>query len=232
MRRIPFGRTTTFLEIARAIGAPRAVRAVGNACSQNPLEFAIPCHRVLRTDGSYSGGSEWELAPGDDCSARGRIAPPKLYLTAGENHEARDHSGRASVDLPRAMESADLCGHASRRHYLRLGLPAVRPEDWRSRRRADRAADGARARAIEALRRDRRLVVGTGAEVQRLLHFGRQVRRRQRDLRPLFPEGPAGAHLHQRPRLAGVIRHRDRLHRGPGRERDGQPGARFGLDPR
>jgi hypothetical protein len=64
---------------------------------------------------------------------------------------------------------------------------------------------GARARAIEALRRDRRLVVGTGAEVQRLLHFGRQVRRRQRDLRPLFPEGPAGAHLHQRPRLAGVI---------------------------
>jgi len=57
--RIPFGRTTTFLEIARAIGAPRAVRAVGNACSQNPLEFAIPCHRVLRTDGSYSGGSAW-----------------------------------------------------------------------------------------------------------------------------------------------------------------------------
>ena len=57
--KIPFGRTTTFLEIARAIGAPRAVRAVGNACSQNPLEFAIPCHRVRRSDGSYSGGSEW-----------------------------------------------------------------------------------------------------------------------------------------------------------------------------
>lgn len=59
VRKIPFGRTTTFLEIARAIGAPRAVRAVGAACSRNPLEFAIPCHRVLRTDGSYSGGSEW-----------------------------------------------------------------------------------------------------------------------------------------------------------------------------
>jgi AraC family transcriptional regulator, regulatory protein of adaptative response / methylated-DNA-[protein]-cysteine methyltransferase len=57
--KIPFGRTTTFLEIARAIGAPRAVRAVGGACSQNPLEFAIPCHRVLRSDGSYSGGSAW-----------------------------------------------------------------------------------------------------------------------------------------------------------------------------
>jgi AraC family transcriptional regulator of adaptative response/methylated-DNA-[protein]-cysteine methyltransferase len=57
--KIPFARTTTFLEIARAIGAPKAVRAVGNACSQNPLEFGIPCHRVLRSDGSYSGGSEW-----------------------------------------------------------------------------------------------------------------------------------------------------------------------------
>jgi AraC family transcriptional regulator of adaptative response/methylated-DNA-[protein]-cysteine methyltransferase len=55
---IPFGRTTTFAEIGRAIGAPKAVRAVGNACSQNPLEFAIPCHRVLHSDGSYSGGSE------------------------------------------------------------------------------------------------------------------------------------------------------------------------------
>ena len=57
--KIPFGRTTTFAAIARAIGAPKAVRAVGNACSQNPLEFAIPCHRVLRSDGAYSGGSAW-----------------------------------------------------------------------------------------------------------------------------------------------------------------------------
>jgi AraC family transcriptional regulator, regulatory protein of adaptative response / methylated-DNA-[protein]-cysteine methyltransferase len=57
--KIPFGRTTTFLDIARATSSPRAVRAVGAACSQNPLEFAIPCHRVLRSDGSYSGGSKW-----------------------------------------------------------------------------------------------------------------------------------------------------------------------------
>jgi AraC family transcriptional regulator of adaptative response/methylated-DNA-[protein]-cysteine methyltransferase len=56
---IPFAKTTTFAEIAREVGSPRAVRAVGNACSQNPLEFAIPCHRVLRSDGSYSGGSAW-----------------------------------------------------------------------------------------------------------------------------------------------------------------------------
>jgi AraC family transcriptional regulator of adaptative response/methylated-DNA-[protein]-cysteine methyltransferase len=57
--KVPFAETTTFAEVAREVGAPRAVRAVGNACSQNPLEFAIPCHRVLRSDGSYSGGSPW-----------------------------------------------------------------------------------------------------------------------------------------------------------------------------
>lgn len=56
---VPFGQTTTFAAIAAAIGSPRAVRAVGNACTRNPLEFAIPCHRVLRLDGSFSGGSEW-----------------------------------------------------------------------------------------------------------------------------------------------------------------------------
>ena len=56
---IPFGQTTTFAAIAARIGSPRAVRAVGNACSSNPLEFAIPCHRVLRGDGSWAGGGAW-----------------------------------------------------------------------------------------------------------------------------------------------------------------------------
>jgi AraC family transcriptional regulator of adaptative response/methylated-DNA-[protein]-cysteine methyltransferase len=59
VRKIPFAETTVFAEIARRIDAPRAVRAVGNACALNPLEFAIPCHRVMRSDGSYSGGSTW-----------------------------------------------------------------------------------------------------------------------------------------------------------------------------
>jgi AraC family transcriptional regulator, regulatory protein of adaptative response / methylated-DNA-[protein]-cysteine methyltransferase len=56
---VPFGETTTFAKVAREAGSQRAVRAVGNACTQNPLEFAIPCHRVLRSDGSWSGGSPW-----------------------------------------------------------------------------------------------------------------------------------------------------------------------------
>jgi AraC family transcriptional regulator of adaptative response/methylated-DNA-[protein]-cysteine methyltransferase len=56
---IPFGATTTFAAIAREIGAPKAVRAVGSACTRNPLEFAIPCHRVLRADGKWTGGGKW-----------------------------------------------------------------------------------------------------------------------------------------------------------------------------
>jgi AraC family transcriptional regulator of adaptative response/methylated-DNA-[protein]-cysteine methyltransferase len=55
LRRIPPGRTASYADIARAIGAPRAVRAVAQACAANPLAVAIPCHRVVRTDGALSG---------------------------------------------------------------------------------------------------------------------------------------------------------------------------------
>ena len=52
---IPPGSTATYTEIARRIGAPNAVRAVGHACGANPVAVAIPCHRVVRTDGSLAG---------------------------------------------------------------------------------------------------------------------------------------------------------------------------------
>ena len=55
LRAIPAGRTATYGEIAARIGAPRAVRAVAGACAANPVAVAIPCHRVVRTDGSLSG---------------------------------------------------------------------------------------------------------------------------------------------------------------------------------
>jgi AraC family transcriptional regulator, regulatory protein of adaptative response / methylated-DNA-[protein]-cysteine methyltransferase len=58
LRRIPPGTTATYAEIARVIGAPRAVRAVGAACGANRLALAIPCHRVLRGDGAL-GGYRW-----------------------------------------------------------------------------------------------------------------------------------------------------------------------------
>jgi AraC family transcriptional regulator of adaptative response/methylated-DNA-[protein]-cysteine methyltransferase len=52
---IPPGRTASYAEIARRIGAPQAIRAVAGACAANALAVAIPCHRVVRTDGSLSG---------------------------------------------------------------------------------------------------------------------------------------------------------------------------------
>ncbi len=52
---IPAGSTASYGEIARSIGAPRAVRAVARACAQNALAVAIPCHRVVRGDGGLSG---------------------------------------------------------------------------------------------------------------------------------------------------------------------------------
>lgn len=55
LRAIPVGKTTTYSEIAKAIGAPRAVRAVAQACAANALAVAIPCHRVVRTDGNLAG---------------------------------------------------------------------------------------------------------------------------------------------------------------------------------
>ena len=53
--KIPFGKTKTYGEIAKAIGKPKAARAVGSACGKNPLAIIIPCHRVLGMNGKIAG---------------------------------------------------------------------------------------------------------------------------------------------------------------------------------
>jgi methylated-DNA-[protein]-cysteine S-methyltransferase len=64
---VPFGRTASYQDIARAIGRPRAVRAVGAANGRNPISIVVPCHRVVGSDGGltgYGGGlwrKEWLL---------------------------------------------------------------------------------------------------------------------------------------------------------------------------
>lgn len=52
---IPYGTTTTYAAIARAIGRPAAVRAVGAANGQNPISIVVPCHRVIASDGALTG---------------------------------------------------------------------------------------------------------------------------------------------------------------------------------
>ncbi len=64
LKLIPRGRVTTYKEIANFIGKPKAARAVGNACGQNPNAPAVPCHRVIKSDGSlggYSGGAKKKI---------------------------------------------------------------------------------------------------------------------------------------------------------------------------
>jgi methylated-DNA-[protein]-cysteine S-methyltransferase len=62
---IGYGQTRSYKQVAESVGSPRAVRAVGTACATNPLPVVVPCHRVLRTDGTlggYVGGSEAKSA--------------------------------------------------------------------------------------------------------------------------------------------------------------------------
>lgn len=62
---IAYGHTESYKEVAGRVGSPNAVRAVGSACATNPLPVVVPCHRVLRTDGTlggYIGGLEAKAA--------------------------------------------------------------------------------------------------------------------------------------------------------------------------
>jgi O-6-methylguanine DNA methyltransferase len=74
------GRTSSYVEIARNIGRPKAARAVGQACGANPIPLLIPCHRVLAADGrlgGFSGGLDWK-----------RELPAREGITAGANDQA------------------------------------------------------------------------------------------------------------------------------------------------
>lgn len=57
IKKIPKGNVKTYKEIAKAIGNPNSSRAVANACGKNPFLIIIPCHRVIRSDGSLGGYS-------------------------------------------------------------------------------------------------------------------------------------------------------------------------------
>ncbi len=65
LREIPYGTTASYAEIARAIGRPKAVRAVGAANGRNPIPIVVPCHRVIGSDGSLTG-----FAAGTDVKRR------------------------------------------------------------------------------------------------------------------------------------------------------------------
>lgn len=73
LEKIPFGKTKTYGEIAKAIGKPKAARAVGGACNKNNILIAVPCHRVIGANGNPTGfacGTDkkiWLLGHEADC---------------------------------------------------------------------------------------------------------------------------------------------------------------------
>jgi AraC family transcriptional regulator of adaptative response/methylated-DNA-[protein]-cysteine methyltransferase len=69
LQHVPRGSTRSYSDIAAAIGAPRSVRAVANACARNRLAVIVPCHRVIREDGSL-GGYRWGIARKQDLLER------------------------------------------------------------------------------------------------------------------------------------------------------------------
>ena len=84
LRRIPYGETRSYSQIAEAVGSPRAVRAVASACATNPVALAIPCHRVVQKGGALAG-YRWGL-------------PRKATLLDNEaqhaHHASQDQPGR------------------------------------------------------------------------------------------------------------------------------------------
>jgi AraC family transcriptional regulator, regulatory protein of adaptative response / methylated-DNA-[protein]-cysteine methyltransferase len=77
LQKIPRGRTRTYSQVARAMGNPRAVRAVARACATNPVSILVPCHRVIREDGKLAG-YRWGLERKEELLAQERRAPPEI----------------------------------------------------------------------------------------------------------------------------------------------------------
>jgi AraC family transcriptional regulator of adaptative response/methylated-DNA-[protein]-cysteine methyltransferase len=71
LQRIPRGTTRTYTQVARALGNPKAVRAVARACATNPVSIVVPCHRVIREDGSLAG-YRWGLSRKEQLLAQER----------------------------------------------------------------------------------------------------------------------------------------------------------------
>jgi AraC family transcriptional regulator of adaptative response/methylated-DNA-[protein]-cysteine methyltransferase len=73
LQHIPRGTTRTYSQVARALGNPKAVRAVARACASNPVSIVVPCHRVIREDGSLAG-YRWGLSRKEQLLAQERAA--------------------------------------------------------------------------------------------------------------------------------------------------------------
>lgn len=91
LRQIPVGETISYAQLARRIGMPRAVRAVARACASNPVALAVPCHRVVRTDGGVSG-YRWGVERKRALLERERAATAPAAAPAGQKSKLKSMS--------------------------------------------------------------------------------------------------------------------------------------------
>ena len=111
--RVPYGETTSYAALAKTVGRPRAARAVGNALGANPVPIIIPCHRIIRGDGTwghYAFGAGMKtalLTLERDTPALVGCATTRIICRRGCAHEQRIHEGNrivfASVDDARSV---------------------------------------------------------------------------------------------------------------------------------
>jgi len=111
LRRIPFGETRSYGQIAAAVGAPGAARAVGTACATNPVAVVVPCHRVVASDGSL-GGYAYGLARKRqllDAEAGGAEPPPsqRPHPRPLGSHSLATSGGDMAIEASRPIGTQD-----------------------------------------------------------------------------------------------------------------------------
>ncbi|WGS49911.1 bifunctional DNA-binding transcriptional regulator/O6-methylguanine-DNA methyltransferase Ada [Paraburkholderia sp. D15] len=99
LRRIPYGETRSYSDIAEAVGSPRAVRAVASACATNPVALAIPCHRVVQKGGALAG-YRWGLP------RKAALLDNEALHAAGGSAASRERCEPALVDADAGIDSS------------------------------------------------------------------------------------------------------------------------------
>ena len=127
---VPVGSTISYAQLARRIGAPKAVRAVGSACAANAIAVAIPCHRAVRSDGSLSS-YRWGVE-------RKRALLMKESHACDESTAAPLRDGESSSNGAAAATAGQ--GQSSRRESERRSLHASRETDHAAKDRRRRPA--------------------------------------------------------------------------------------------
>ena len=128
LRAIPYGTTRSYQDIARAVGEPRAVRAVAQACANNPVALIVPCHRVVRSDGEL-GGYRW-----GEARKRVLLEQERTALLAAEQRLLREFLREVRVVTPEHRSAGTYSGAIDSRASPRLTPGHVIGERYEVRR--------------------------------------------------------------------------------------------------